>query len=90
MGSPLGRYSDITAAIVAGLLVLAAVVAHLGLVVVTDTAWLDTSAGLVVGVILGQRATTNGAGKVALAAHARLDAIGAPANASTEPVTAHR
>jgi hypothetical protein len=45
---------------------------------VADTAWLDTSAGLAIGVILGQRATTNGAAKIAAAAHRRLDAAGAP------------
>jgi hypothetical protein len=87
MISPLGRYSDLTAAIVAVTLVLAAIAAHLGLVQVTDYAWLDTAAGLAVGVVLGQRASTNGAGKLALAAHARLDALHAPpANDGTGPV----
>lgn len=79
--SPFGRYSDL-AALIAGLgLVAAAIVAHLGIVAVTDTAWIDTSAGLAVGVILGQRSTTNGAAKIALAAHARLDAMHVPAAA---------
>lgn len=76
--SPLGRYSDAVAAIVAVLIVVSAILAHLQLVAVADTAWLDTSAGLAIGVILGQRATTNGAAKVAAAAHKRLDEIHAP------------
>lgn len=85
--SPLGKYSDVAAALVAVLLVVAAVVAHLGLLVVTeaDHAWLDTSAGIAIGVILGQRATTNGAGKLANTANRRLDAIGAPPAHSLPP-----
>lgn len=78
MISPLGRYSEISATVTAIALVLAAVAAHLGLVTVADFAWLDASAGIAVGVVLGQRASTNGAGKLALAAHARLDALNAP------------
>lgn len=78
MISPLGRYSEVSAAIAAVVLVVSAVLAHLGLVHVTDFAWLDASAGIAIGVVLGQRATTNGAGKLALAAHARLDALNAP------------
>lgn len=77
--SPLGRYSDAAAALTALGLVGAAVVAHLGLIAVPDTVWLDTSAGLAVGVVLGQRQTTNGAGRIAQAAHRRLDQIHAPA-----------
>lgn len=76
--SPLGRYSDAVAALTALVLVAAATLAHTGIVPVADTAWLDTSAGLAIGVILGQRATTNGAGRIAAAAHRRLDAINAP------------
>jgi hypothetical protein len=76
--SPLGRYSDIVAAMTAVALVIATVLAHTGLLSVADTAWLDTSAGLALGVILGQRATTNGAGRLAATAHHRLDKIGAP------------
>lgn len=76
--SPLGRFSDVAAAVTALALVAAAILAHMGVVAVADTAWLDTSAGLAIGVILGQRATTNGAGRIAQAAHTRLDAIHAP------------
>jgi hypothetical protein len=77
--SPLGRYSDAVAAVTAVMLVLAALIAHLGFLPASDTSWLDASAGVAVGVVLGQRQTTNGAGKIAAAAHLRLDKIAAPA-----------
>jgi hypothetical protein len=83
--SPLGRFSDIVAALTALALVTAAILAHTGVVPVSDTAWLDTSAGLAIGVILGQRATTNGAAKLAVAAHDRLDKISAPPAAEPVP-----
>lgn len=88
--SPLGRYGDIAAAIVAMAVILAAVAAHLFArpLEVTDTAFLDNAALLVLGVVLGQRSTTNGAAKIAVAAHQRLDAIHAPAaNDGVDPVT---
>lgn len=75
--SPLGKYSEAAAAITAVAIVMAALAAHLGILPNTNTAWLDTTAGVAVGVILGQRQSTNGAGKIAAAAHARLDALGA-------------
>jgi succinate-acetate transporter protein len=82
MISPLGRYSDVTAAFAAVILVMAAVLAHLAIVHVSDYAWLDTVAGLAIGVVLGQRASTNGAARLASAANTRLDSIGAPAAAA--------
>lgn len=85
--SPLGKYSDIVAAIVAVMLVLAALAAHTGVASVADSAWLDTSAGLAIGVVLGQRVTTNGAAKVAQAAHDRLDVLDHALNISTHQVT---
>lgn len=79
--SPLGKYGDIAAAIVALAVILAALAAHVfpGALHVTDTGFLDNAALLVLGVVLGQRSTTNGAAKIAMAAHLRLDAIHAPA-----------
>lgn len=79
--SPLGRYSDLVAAITSVILVVAAIAAHTGFVAVPDTSWLDTAAGLAIGVVLGQRATTNGAAKIADGLNQRLDAIGAPSAA---------
>lgn len=77
--SPLGKYSDIIASITALMLVAAAIAVHLNFIGnVADTSWLDASAGAAIGLILGQRVTTNGAAKVAAAANTRLDKIGAP------------
>lgn len=83
--SPIGKYSDAVAAITALIIVVAAVLAHLGVVVVSDTNWLDATSGIAIGVILGQRWSTNGAGKLASAANVRLDAIGAPPAAVIVP-----
>lgn len=86
--SPLGRYGELAAAITAVLLVAAAVSVHvllaLGLVSidpeaiktgVSSTTWLDAAAGTAVGIVLGQRATTNGAAKIAASAHERIDRL---------------
>ncbi len=86
-GTPLGRYSDVAATAVAILVIVAWVAIHLGLAVSNQSsAEIDTAATFVLGVVLGQRASTNGAGKLALAAHRRLDAIHAPpSNDGVEP-----
>lgn len=80
--SPLGRYGEIVAALVSAAIVIAALISHLfpGLSGAGDTGWVDNAALLVLGVVLGQRATTNGAAKIAQAAHKRLDLIHAPAS----------
>lgn len=77
--SPLGRYSE-AAALITALSVMAAWLAvQVGLLsVTTDPASLNAAATFALGLLLGQRSTTNGAGKLALSAHARLDAISAP------------
>jgi len=81
MASPLGKYGELVAAIVAILLVVAWLgaefAAAIGFASPPDAA-VASAAALAIGVILGQRATTNGAAKIAAAAHKRLDAIGAP------------
>ncbi len=84
MASPLGRYGELVASVLSAAVVIAALAAHLVPSLVTDTAWLDSAALLVIGVVLGQRQTTNGAAKIATAANRRLDAIGAPA-ADSQP-----
>lgn len=75
--SPLGRYGELVAAMAAGLVVLAWIVGQLSILGATSTPALDNAAVLVLGVLLGQRATTNGAAKLAAAAHTRLDELGA-------------
>lgn len=92
MGSPLGKYSDLGASIVSILVIGAWIAVHVLIVVVqslggtvppgVDTAELDLGGTLALGVILGQRATTNGASHIANLANARLDAIGAPSAAA--------
>ena len=77
--SPLGKYGELVAALISAAVIAAALLSHVvpGLAG-TDTSWIDNAALLVLGVVLGQRATTNGASKIAAAAHRRLDAIHAP------------
>ena len=78
MASPLGRYSEAAALITALVLVFAWLLVQLGIVHTTDyPGALNSAAALAIGIILGQRSTTNGAAKVAMAAHRRLDALGA-------------
>lgn len=92
MGSPLGRYSDVAATIVgvgvvAVWLILHAIIAAAAISghvsgPLPDTSQVDLAGALALGVILGQRATTNGATQVAQSANLRLDAIGAPSAAA--------
>lgn len=87
--SPLGRFSEVAALITAIALVASWLFVQLGIVAGSgDNTALTAAASLAIGVVLGQRSTTNGAAKVAGAAHKRLDAIGAPAaDTLTEPPT---
>lgn len=79
VGSPLGRYAEPAALITAMAVTFAWLLVQLGVIAPgTNPAELSAVAALAVGILLGQRATTNGAGKIAGAAHRRLDAIGAP------------
>ncbi len=77
--SPLGRYSE-TAALVTALAIVAAwLLVQIGVLPVPgDPAALNAAATFAIGLILGQRSTTNGAGRLALAAHKRLDLLQAP------------
>lgn len=77
--SPLGRFAEVAALVTAIALVAGWLAVQLGLVVPPgDNAALTAAASLAIGVVLGQRATTNGAAKIAQAAHKRLDQINAP------------
>lgn len=90
--SPLGKYSDIAATLVSVAVVLAWLSIHgaliLGVAHAGDTSQVDTAATLIIGVIVGQRATTNGATAVAASANLRLDAIGAPSAAASPALIA--
>ena len=92
MGSPLGKYSDVAATVVGIGVVLVWLAIHAAIVIgqasgrltgaLPDTTQLDLASTLVLGIVLGQRATTNGATAVAQSANTRLDAIGAPSAAT--------
>lgn len=82
--SPLGKYGELAAALTAVLLVGAAVFVHVALALgavhvspgdASATTWIDAAAGTAVGIVLGQRATTNGAAKIAASAHERIDRL---------------
>lgn len=98
MTSPLGRYSDVASTAVAVLVILAWLIIHGGIALAVilghpaatapDTTQVDLAATLVLGVVLGQRAATNGAGVQAGAANLRLDAIGAPPAAAAPALIA--
>lgn len=78
MASPLGRYSEPAALGVSIALVVVWLLVQVGVFAPANSGALDSAAALAIGIVLGQRATTNGAAKIAAAAHKRLDAIGAP------------
>lgn len=92
MGSPLGRYSEASATLIAILVVGAWIAIHVFIIIVqslggvippgVETSQLDLAGTLALGIVLGQRATTNGASHIANLANVRLDAIGAPSAAA--------
>lgn len=98
MGSPLGRYSDVAATIVGvgtvlvwlGVHTLILVLIVLGRPEPPPTAYqaVDYAGLLGLGIVLGQRATTNGASQIASATNLRLDAIGAPSTEAARVVIA--
>jgi hypothetical protein len=84
MQNPLGQYGAPTAALLAVVIVLAALVSHV-VPGATPSAWLDNAALIVVGVVFGAQVVQNGtqvkaaqALSLAQAAHDRLNAVGAP------------
>ena len=81
--TPLGRYTEIAALIIALGVVAAAVVAHL--VGVPDTSFVDDVALICVGAIFGAKSAANGYAASVVAAHHRLDAVGAPPADSLHP-----
>jgi uncharacterized protein (DUF362 family) len=84
--TPLGRFAEVGALVTAFAIAGSWLVVQLGVIAAPpDTTALDIAAGTAIGILLGQRQTTNSAGKVAVAAHHRLDAIHAPAADNTAP-----
>lgn len=84
-GSPFGTWGPLVAAFTAVIVVGSAVAVHVGNVLRGGTAsgdpFLDSAALLVLGIVLGVGAIGGTASKAVVeadAAHARLDALGAP------------
>lgn len=77
--SPLGKYSQSVAAVVAILLIVSAI-AHRFVAGVGDE-WLDGLAQVAIGAVFGASAATAVNGGAIKAAHRRLDLVGAPPGA---------
>jgi hypothetical protein len=77
MPSPLGRYSEAVTALLTVFLVVAAVVGHL-IEPNGDLTFIDAAALLALGATYGKLSAANGYAASTMAAHRRLDAIGAP------------
>lgn len=76
--TPFGKYADLLTTAIAAFLVVAAVIMHaLGLEAERLTL-VDAGAFMALGAIFGKLSAANGYAAQARAAHARLDAIGAP------------
>lgn len=73
----LGKYSDFVSAVVTAFLIVAAVTAHI-FFTSADMTFVDAAALLALGALYGKTSAANGYASMALAAHKRLDAIGAP------------
>jgi hypothetical protein len=76
--TPLGKYAELIASIISLAVIGVTLAAYLiepnnVPTLLNDAFW------VCLGVVFGTRVATNGAGRMAAAAHMRLDAIGAPA-----------
>lgn len=90
--SPFGRYAEILATLVAVGSILAAVMGHLFVMIrpeLRPDTFLDNIALLAFGAVFAGQASKNGAARIAVSAHQRLDEIGAPpANDGHPPAAA--
>jgi hypothetical protein len=78
----LGKYAEAATTAASLFLIVAAVLAHVfqgALPTGSDMQLLDMGAILALGAMFGKQSAANGYASMAKAAHARLDAIGAPA-----------
>ena len=74
--SPLGRYSEAAALVTALAVVATWLVVQVGILPTpANPGALDAAATFALGLLLGQRSSTNGAGKMAAAAHDRVDLL---------------
>ena len=87
MSSPLGKYQQFAATLLALFVIAAAALSHI-LGLTTDHTFMDAVAFVAIGAVYGQQSATNGYAAMAEAAHTRLDAIGAPpAGEPAQPAT---
>lgn len=73
----LGKYTEIVTALVTAFLIVAAVLSHV-FVADVDATFLDAAALLALGALYGKQSAANGYARSTIAAHKRLDQIGAP------------
>lgn len=83
--SPFGKYSQIVAVVVA----LAIILAHIGSLVISNESQLDEAFWIALGAVFGSFATVNGLKAPVVAAHTRLDALGAPPAEEAARIVSH-
>ena len=81
----LGKYSDAVTAAITAFLIVAATAAHIFCPTANMT-FVDAAALLALGALYGKTSAANGYASMALAAHRRLDAIGAPPSSDSQPI----
>jgi hypothetical protein len=81
----LGKYGEGVTALITAFLIVSAVGAHVFLPQ-ADMTFVDAAALLALGALYGKTSAANGYASMALAAHRRLDAIGAPAADDSQPI----
>lgn len=80
MSSPLGKYTELAATIIAIMVIASTIASHL--LQLAGTQFIDDLALLAMGAIFGAKSAANGYAGAAMAANLRLDAIGAPSAGS--------
>lgn len=83
----LGKYTEAVTALITAFLIVAAVAGHVFLVG-ADMTFVDSAALLALGALYGKTSAANGYAASTLAAHKRLDAIGAPPANDSQPTPA--
>lgn len=77
--NPFGKYSDLLTTLITGFIIVTAVATHVVPALQgTDSQFIDAAAWIALGAIFGKVSTANGYAQMAVQAHRRLDAIGAP------------
>lgn len=86
--NPFGKYSDILTTLVAAFVIGAAVIQHLVPALASQpSSFIDDTAILALGAMFGKLSAANGYALMAVQAHKRLDAIGAPPAGDSVPTS---